>query len=86
MICWPKLRPLAVGAPEAATALLLAETFVVRRPVGRGPVLAGHESRDARIRHARPIAAPNPIAAAMVERAAAVAAGDTGALLRLPRR
>jgi hypothetical protein len=45
-------------------------------------VLAGHESRGARIRHARPIAAPNPIAAAMVERAAALMAGDTGALVR----
>jgi hypothetical protein len=45
-------------------------------------VLAVHESGGGRIEHARPIAAPNPIAAAMVERAAALLAGADEPLVR----
>jgi predicted ATPase/DNA-binding CsgD family transcriptional regulator len=45
-------------------------------------VLAAHASGDERIEQARHIAAPNPIAAAMVERAAALMARDTEALVR----
>jgi predicted ATPase/DNA-binding CsgD family transcriptional regulator len=45
-------------------------------------VLAGYESGRHRLDHARPIVAPNPIAAAMVDRAAAILAGDTDALVR----
>ena len=46
-------------------------------------VLAEDESRHARIEHAHPMAAPNPIAAAMVERAAALLTGDIQALVGL---
>ena len=45
-------------------------------------VLAAHESGGGRIEHARPITAPNPIAAAMVERAAALLAGADEPLVR----
>ncbi len=43
-------------------------------------VLAGDPRAADRLARARPIAAPNPIATAMVERAAALAAGDRGPL------
>jgi hypothetical protein len=44
-------------------------------------VLVADDGRD-RLDHARPIVAPNPIAAAIVDRAAAILAGDTDALVR----
>jgi predicted ATPase/DNA-binding CsgD family transcriptional regulator len=44
-------------------------------------VLCAHESARARIEHARPMAAPNPIAAAIVDRAVALMAEDVEALL-----
>ncbi|HEY2998782.1 MAG TPA: LuxR C-terminal-related transcriptional regulator [Acidimicrobiales bacterium] len=46
-------------------------------------VLLGDESAASRIEDARPIAAPNPTVAAMVERAAALAAGDRQRLVGL---
>jgi hypothetical protein len=46
-------------------------------------VFGAYESLRACIEHVRPIAAPNPIAAALVERAAALTAGDTEMLLGL---
>jgi hypothetical protein len=46
-------------------------------------VLGDHESRRARIDRGRPIAAPNPIATAMIQRAAAFLAGDSDALVGL---
>ncbi len=46
-------------------------------------VLAGEPDAEARVEAARSIAAPNPIAAAVVARAAALAAGDTAALVRV---
>jgi predicted ATPase/DNA-binding CsgD family transcriptional regulator len=48
-------------------------------------VLAGDAGAAGRITDARPIVAPNPTAAALVERAAALAAGDLGALVTLAR-
>ncbi len=46
-------------------------------------VLGADASQGARLEHVRPIVAPNPIAAALVERAAALRAGDTEGLLGL---
>jgi predicted ATPase/DNA-binding CsgD family transcriptional regulator len=43
-------------------------------------VLAAHRSARSRLEHARPMAAPNPIAAALVERAAALMTNDAEAL------
>jgi hypothetical protein len=48
-------------------------------------VLAGDPTAGRRITDARPIVAPNPTAAALVERAAALAAGDLGGLATLAR-
>jgi hypothetical protein len=44
-------------------------------------VLAGDPAADQRLADARPLVAPNPIAAAMVERAAALAAGEVDRLV-----
>jgi len=44
-------------------------------------VLAGDPAADERLADARPLVAPNPIAAAMVERAAALAAGEVDRLV-----
>jgi hypothetical protein len=46
-------------------------------------VLAGDPAADQRLADARPLVAPNPIAAAMVERAAALAAGERDRLVEV---